>query len=195
MEKKYQNTLSYALLIYMCTIVVFITLIPFEFRIPGEFKITWSTNFADFITNIFLFIPIGFLFRLNRRQSKDILCLNALIFGFLLSSAIEFTQVFIPGRYTQFIDVITNGLGAWLGAILLVLLMGQLRGERTGKLLSLELPLISTIMAAAFTGAVWHRGALFNFNLPVQKHKGTFFHKIIFWGDELVFNSHSAGTH
>ena len=145
MEKIYQNTLSYALLIYMCIIVVFITLIPFEFRIPQEFKITWSTNFSDFITNIFLFIPIGFLFRLNRRQSKDIFCLNALIFGFLLSSAIEFTQMFIPGRYTQFIDVITNGVGAWLGAILLVLLMGQLRGERTGKLVSLELPLMNLV--------------------------------------------------
>ena len=59
-EKKYQNTLSYALLIYMCIIVVLITLIPFEFRIPAEFKIVWSTNFVDFITNIFLFIPIGF---------------------------------------------------------------------------------------------------------------------------------------
>ena len=145
MEKKYQNTLSYALLIYMCTIVVFITLIPFEFRIPGEFKITWSTNFTDFITNIFLFIPIGFLFRLNRRQSKDILCLNELIFGLLLSSAIEFTQLFIPGRYTQLIDVITNGLGAWFGAIVFILLKSQLRGERPGKLFSLGLPLMNLV--------------------------------------------------
>jgi glycopeptide antibiotics resistance protein len=144
-EKKYQNTLSYALLIYMCIIVVLITLIPFEFRLPGEFKIVWSTNFVDFITNIFLFIPIGFLLRLNRRQSKDILCLNAFIIGLLLSSAIEFAQMFIPGRYTQLIDVITNGLGAWLGAVFFILLEGQLQRERTGKLFSLELPLMNLV--------------------------------------------------
>jgi glycopeptide antibiotics resistance protein len=122
-----------------------ITLIPFEFRIPREPKITWSTNFTDFITNILLFIPIGFLFRINRRQSKDMLCLNTLIFGFLLSSAIEFTQVFIPGRYPQFIDLITNGLGAWLGAIFFVSLKRQLSGEQTGKLFSLELPLMNLV--------------------------------------------------
>jgi glycopeptide antibiotics resistance protein len=145
MKKKYQSTLSYALLIYMCIIVVLITLIPFDFRLPREFIITGSTNFADFTTNIFFFIPVGFLFRLSRRQSKDILCLNALIFGLLLSSAIEFTQVFIPGRYTQLIDVITNGLGAWFGAILFVLLKGQLSGERAGKLFSLELPLMNLV--------------------------------------------------
>jgi glycopeptide antibiotics resistance protein len=140
-----KSTLSYALLIYMCIIVILITLIPFEFRHPREFKITWSTNFTDFITNIFLFIPVGFLFRLLRRQSKDILCLNAFVFGFLLSAAIEFTQVFIPGRYTQVIDVITNGLGAWLGAFFFVLLKEQLSGERAGKLFSLELPLMNLV--------------------------------------------------
>jgi glycopeptide antibiotics resistance protein len=142
---KSPHTLSYALLIYMFIIVVLITFIPFEFRIPRELKITWSTNFTDFITNILLFIPIGFLFRLNRRQSKDILCINALILGLLLSLAIEFTQIFIPGRYPQFIDVITNGLGAWLGAISFVLLKSKLSGERTGKLISLELPLMNLV--------------------------------------------------
>ncbi|MGD9228718.1 MAG: VanZ family protein [Desulfobacterales bacterium] len=145
MEKKYQNTLSYALLIYMCIIVVFITLIPFEFRIPEEFKITWSTNFGDFIRNIFLFIPIGFLFRLNRRHNKDILCLTTLIFGFLLSSAIEFAQIFIPGRYTQVIDVVTNGFGAWLGGTIFKFLGSQMKRKRSGSLFELEFPLMGLI--------------------------------------------------
>ena len=140
-----KSTLSYALLIYMCIIVILITLIPFEFRFPREFKITLSTNFTDLITNIFLFIPAGFLFRLSRKQSKDTLCLKELIFGLLLSSAIEFTQLFIPGRYTQLIDVITNGLGTWFGAIVFILLKGQLRGERPDKLFSLELPLMNLV--------------------------------------------------
>jgi glycopeptide antibiotics resistance protein len=145
MEKKYQSTFSYALLIYMCIIVLLITLIPFDFRNPREFKITWSTNFTDFVTNIFLFIPLGFLFKLCRRQIKDIFCLNEFLFGILLSAAIELAQMFIPGRYPGLFDVITNGLGAWLGASLFVLLKEQLRGERTGKIFSLELPLMNLV--------------------------------------------------
>jgi len=213
MKKKYQSTLSYALLIYISIIVVLIALIPFDFRPPREFKIICSTNFADFITNIFFFIPVGFLFRLSRRQSKDILCLNALIFGLLLSSAIEFTQVFIPGRYTQLIDVITNGLGAWFGAILFVFIKGTIKrgasrqtflfGITTDESgLSAYSPDVaewlgnrrgsSTIMAVAFTRTVWHRGVLFNFYLPVQKHRSIFFRKIIFFCDELVSYRHPA---
>jgi glycopeptide antibiotics resistance protein len=98
----------------MCIIVLLITLIPFEFRISDQFKITWSTNFTDLITNIFLFIPIGFFFKLSRGNTRDALCLAPLLFGLILSAEIEFTQAFIPGRYThQRIDVVTNGLGAW----------------------------------------------------------------------------------
>ncbi|MDH3886146.1 MAG: VanZ family protein, partial [Desulfobacterales bacterium] len=119
-QKKYQNTLNYALLIYMSIIVLLITLIPFDFRMTEQFKITWSTNLTDLITNIFLFIPIGFFFKLSRGHSRDALCLAPLLFGLILSTTIEFTQSFIPGRYTQVIDVVANGLGAWLGGIFLV---------------------------------------------------------------------------
>jgi VanZ family protein len=140
-----ESTLGTALLIYMVFMVFLITLFPFDFRIPERIHIKILTNFSDFMANIVLFIPIGFLFRLSRRPDKDVLCLNALFLGILLSISIEFTQLFIPGRYTQVIDVITNGLGAWLGAILFVLLKGQLSGERAGKLFSLELPLMNLV--------------------------------------------------
>jgi len=142
---KYQSTLNYALLIYMCIIVVIITLIPFDFRLPEKFRITWSTNFSDLITNIFLFIPIGFLFKLSRRSSRNVLCLAPLLFGLMLSTAIEFTQAFIPGRYSQAIDVITNGIGAWLGGIFFVSLKATLKEEHGGRLFTLELPLMGLV--------------------------------------------------
>lgn len=142
---KYQNTLSYALLIYMCLIVIFITLIPFEFRIPGEFKITWSTNFTDLVTNIFLFIPIGFLFRLTRGKNKDLFCLQTTILGVLLSLMVESAQVFIPGRYTQVSDVVTNGLGAWLGGAIFTFLGSQMKRKPSGRLFELEFPLMGLI--------------------------------------------------
>ena len=142
---KCQSTLGYALLIYMCIVIVLITLVPFEFRMPERFHITWSTNLADLVTNIFLFIPVGFLLRLIRRKGTDSFCLQALILGVLLSFAVEAAQVFIPGRYTQVIDMMTNGFGAWLGAIIFVLLKNRLREERTGRLFAPELPLAGLI--------------------------------------------------
>jgi len=72
-----QFVLSYALLMYMVGIVLPITLIPFQFYIPQEISSIWDINLNDSITNIFLFIPLGFLFRLSRRNHKDTLCLHA----------------------------------------------------------------------------------------------------------------------
>ena len=140
-----QPSLSYALLIYMCIIVVLITLIPFTFRMPDKIHITWSTNFPDFITNIILFLPIGFLFRLRHRKNKDRFCIQALGFGILLSLGIEFSQLFVPGRYTQVIDVITNGMGAWLGAMVFVFLIGRLKEGGSVRLFVLELPLMNIV--------------------------------------------------
>ncbi|MBW2643681.1 MAG: VanZ family protein [Deltaproteobacteria bacterium] len=140
-----QFSFSHSLLIYMCIIVVLITLIPFTFRVPDKIHITWSTNFPDFITNIILFLPIGFLFRLSHRKNKDRFCIQALSFGILLSLGIEFLQLFIAGRFAQIIDVITNGMGAWLGAMVFVFLMGRLKEGSSVRLFALELPLMNLL--------------------------------------------------
>jgi VanZ family protein len=144
-KTKDQTNLGYALLIYMSMMVALITLIPFEFRMPERFHITWSTNFTDLVTNIFLFVPIGFLLRLTRLKDADFLCLQPLVLGLLLSFAVESAQVFIPGRYPQVIDVITNGFGAWLGAIIFALLKNGLNEERVGRLFAPELPLVGLV--------------------------------------------------
>jgi hypothetical protein len=66
-----QSTFGYALLLYIVIVVVLITLIPFEFRIPDNIQIYWTTNYSDFFTNIILFLPVGFIFRLSRRTNQD----------------------------------------------------------------------------------------------------------------------------
>jgi glycopeptide antibiotics resistance protein len=137
------SALSYALLIYIVIVVILITLIPFDFRIPEKIHIFWSTNFLDFITNIMLFLPVGFLFSLSRRKNKDLFCIDGLVFGIFLSLAIESAQAFVPGRYTSLIDIITNGIGAWVGAISFVVLKKSLKEDRAVRLLALELPLMN----------------------------------------------------
>ena len=140
-----QSTFGYALLLYIVIVVVLITLIPFEFRIPDKIQFSWATYAEDFFANIILFLPVGFIFRLSRRTNQDRFCINALIFGTLLSVAIEFAQLFVHGRYTSIIDVITNGSGAWLGGLIFVFLKRTLKEERTGRLSALELPLMNLV--------------------------------------------------
>ncbi len=139
------STLSAALLIYIIFVVALITLIPFEFRIPDKIHISWVTDTADFFSNIILFLPVGFIFRLSRRKNQDRFGIRALAFGIFLSVAIELAQLFIPGRYTSAIDVITNGSGAWLGGLIFVFLKRTLKEERAGRLLALELPLMNVV--------------------------------------------------
>ncbi|MFC1880621.1 VanZ family protein [Thermodesulfobacteriota bacterium] len=140
-----QSAFGYALLLYIVIVVVLITLIPFEFRIPDKIQFSWETYPEDFFANIILFLPVGFIFKLSRRANQDRFCINALIFGTLLSVAIEFAQLFVPGRYTSIIDVITNGSGAWLGGLIFVFLKQTLKEERAGRLPTLELPLMNLV--------------------------------------------------
>jgi glycopeptide antibiotics resistance protein len=140
-----QSTFGYALLLYIVIVVVLITLIPFEFRISDNIQIYWTTNYSDFFTNIILFLPVGFIFRLSRRTNQDRFGISALIFGIFLSVAIGVAQIFVHGRYTQIFDAITNGSGAWLGGFIFVFLKRTLKEERTARLLTLELPLMNLV--------------------------------------------------
>jgi glycopeptide antibiotics resistance protein len=150
-----ESAFASALFIYMAAVVVLITLIPFRFRMPAGFRITWSTDVRDLITNVILFLPIGFLFRLGRRRKKDRFGLKTLGVGMLLSSAVEFTQFFLPGRYPGVIDVLTNGLGAWLGALVFVLL-GKSRENDAIRLFTFELPLMN--LAYLLIPLMWLNG-------------------------------------
>ncbi len=140
-----QSTFGYALLLYIVIVMFLITLIPFEFCIPEKIQFSWGTDAEDFFTNIILFLPVGFIFRLCRRTNQDRFCLHALILGTLLSVAIEFAQLFVHGRYTSIIDVITNGSGAWIGGLIFVFLKKTLKEEVTGRLPALELPLMNVV--------------------------------------------------
>jgi glycopeptide antibiotics resistance protein len=151
-----ESAFTSALFIYMTAVVVLITLLPFRFRIPARFQITWSTDVPDLMTNVILFLPIGFLFRLSRGRKKDRFCTKTLGFGILLSCAIEFTQFFVPGRSSQVIDVLTNGLGAWLGAMVFVLLMGRSKENDAIRLFALELPVMN--LAYLLIPLMWLNG-------------------------------------
>ena len=129
----------------MCIIVVLITLIPFDFHMPAKIRIYWILNIGDFITNIILFIPVGFLYKLGRWRNNDPLCLKPMVFGALFSLLIESVQQFIPSRFPQVSDIITNGLGAWLGGLIFIWLQKRLNRINTGKVFATELPIMNVV--------------------------------------------------
>lgn len=137
--------LSRVLLGYFLTIIVVITLTPFSFRIPAHFEVITTGTWFDVVTNVLLFVPLGFLYPLTR-QGEEPSPLYVFFVGALLSTAIETAQLFDVDRYTSALDVVTNAAGAGLGALLLGGVNRRIRASsRLAGRLSLEIPLMGLI--------------------------------------------------
>lgn len=110
--------LGWALLAYGVTLALAVTLAPFHFDYPGYAIVRVTSSPRDVLQNVALFLPLGFLYRFARRGPADRWNLRVLGLGVLLSLAIETAQVWEVQRYTSLVDVLSNGTGAWLGALL-----------------------------------------------------------------------------
>jgi len=96
---------------------------------------------ADLVRNILMFMPAGVF--LVRRGFSPILAVGL---GFLLSSGIEFAQLFIPGRHASARDVLINGIGAGVGALTyLALLIGTARQPRLTLVAAVLFPLLTVL--------------------------------------------------
>lgn len=99
---------------------------------------------GDGILNTVLFFPLGML--LGTRWRPWI----ALLSGLALSTAIEFAQLSIDGRYSNLGDIVSNGTGALLGALLVQRLriwMAPGAALRTATLVSVGFPLVYLALA------------------------------------------------
>lgn len=112
------TSLATAWLGYLILVTLLLTLAPYEFKEPNRVVISLGINIEDVVANILLFVPLGFLTRLTLGPRLGNL---AIVFalGVLLSGLIETSQIFLPDRFPSPIDVATNSLGAFLGALLL----------------------------------------------------------------------------
>lgn len=77
------------------------------------------TNF-DLVVNVLAYMPFGMLlvFALHPRVKGTAAILIALAAGLLLAGAIEALQSYLPARVSSNVDLLTNGAGALLGAVL-----------------------------------------------------------------------------
>lgn len=124
---------SNALLLWLgcCTFVVYGSLVPLDFR-PHALDEAWrifqrapvlqigAEHRADWISNIVLFVPVGFLtahelMHAWPRLPRGVLLLVAGAFSFALAVAIEFTQIFFPPRTVDLNDIFAETVGSLIG--------------------------------------------------------------------------------
>jgi VanZ family protein len=139
-------SLSLVLLLYFLGVIAVITLAPFRFRAPRQITVLFSGDAYDTITNVLLFLPLGFLYPLTRPRDDEPSPIHVFVLGALVSALIESIQLFVPRRFTSVLDVATNALGAAIGALLLRAITRRIRiNARLVGRLNLESPLVGLI--------------------------------------------------
>lgn len=97
----------------------------------GDAALFWNIyNVVEVTANVLLFVPIGLLAtRLLRGRGAG---LKIALLGLAASTAIEVGQgLFLGGRTSSITDIVANGLGAALGALVATALRGSDRGAET----------------------------------------------------------------
>ncbi|HET9907688.1 MAG TPA: VanZ family protein, partial [Anaerolineales bacterium] len=133
--------LAAAVLGYIVLLIFLLTWNPFYLALPDEVNFSLQIGPRDAIRNIILFLPVGFLYRLMQGRIS-----TAILLGFVISGVAEVVQLFMPARTPSFIDLATNTLGAWLGAVLHDLVASRIAmSPRMVGRLALEVPLMGLL--------------------------------------------------
>ena len=131
MNPRKEKSLAKLLWIIFAAFIVYGTALPFRFHMGGDYlrmragKIDWfplltsslgAPDSGDWLQNLLLFIPFGFLgyVAIADKQARwKPYAVTAL--GLALSAGVEFLQLFSETRFTAFSDVLLNTLGTGLG--------------------------------------------------------------------------------
>ncbi|MGZ9234210.1 MAG: VanZ family protein [Anaerolineales bacterium] len=128
------------LLGYIILVILLLTLNPFFLALSNQRAFTFHVTLDNFVANVLLFFPVGFFYRLATARR------GAFWVGAALSFMIETLQIFIPARTSSLMDILGNGLGAGLGAVMQNLVSARLviTAGMLGRL-RLETPLMGLI--------------------------------------------------
>jgi glycopeptide antibiotics resistance protein len=139
--------LGIAVLAYLVATTLLITWAPFDFAWQPAYALTTVWTWSDLVLNVVMFVPLGFFFQSAHARSGAHAWWVVGLLGAALSAGIEGGQLFLASRYTSHLDVVTNGLGAALGARVFELLRPRIRvGSGAVSALALELPLTGLVM-------------------------------------------------
>ena len=103
---------------------------------PGHNFISSRSFWADAVLNLFGFMPLGAALCYRLQQSPSLpgkyAAMVSVAFCFSLSLAMEIGQAWLPSRDSSLSDLVLNTLGAWLGVLLLNLVLRARRGKSPG---------------------------------------------------------------
>jgi VanZ family protein len=116
----------------------------------------WSIR--DVVVNIALYAPLGMSGYLALRRSVWL----PVLLGFLLSVSMELVQLFVPGRDTSAIDVMTNVTGTIAG-VALGIIFDKIAGPRRASALARFKRLTKTDRSALILLFIWAGYLLFPF--------------------------------
>ncbi|MFQ5461677.1 MAG: VanZ family protein [Phycisphaerae bacterium] len=105
--------------------------VPFDFfePIPAQRVGEWFSirtdyySLPDIVSNIFLYVPLGLLLHAvfcRGRRRTWVAFAGAVVCAGVLSFAVEWVQVYSPSRVSSLIDLVSNVLGATIGAAISV---------------------------------------------------------------------------
>lgn len=109
-------------------VVLILSWYPFSgWRFTGEpifaflsYPLPYYFTIFDNTINVLAYIPLGLSAAVVLRRSRLAL-LYATMIGLSVSISVEFVQQFLPGRVASNMDILSNGFGTFLGAIVGVL--------------------------------------------------------------------------
>jgi glycopeptide antibiotics resistance protein len=139
------SRLAIALLAYMLAVTLIVTLLPFRFRAPQQWHMLATGDLRDLFANVLLFVPLGFLYRAARPSRRKGITLSVLFIGAAVSAMIETAQLFVSARDASVLDIASNALGAWLGALAFDRIARFGTDGRLLGWLALELPIMGLI--------------------------------------------------
>ncbi|MEO1620816.1 MAG: VanZ family protein, partial [Cyanobacteria bacterium J06632_3] len=118
-----------AILGYFAIAIFLFTLNPFQFQpyTQSEFWV-WRFSIEDFSRNVLLFSPFGLACRYVFSHSHS----RIVVYGFLLSLAVELLQLFVEIRTSNIVDLISNSSGTLIGSLVCYWMLEQ-RNEKEQK--------------------------------------------------------------
>jgi len=116
------------LFLFSTFIIIYGSLFPFDFHyvnweLEGK-RALFSTNIfggriADILSNILLFLPLGFagseLISRNKNEQKYYFLLCS--YAFILAFGVQILQIYIPQRIPAFYDTLWNMVGTFIGIL------------------------------------------------------------------------------
>lgn len=119
-RRRYRGSLVvWALLIAYASLYPFFPLRPPTAEVLGTFLSARYVIRSDIAFNVIAYLPMGMLACLYFRsvEGERHAIVKAVLLGAGYSLAMEMAQLFVPNRYSSSVDVASNAVGAFLGAM------------------------------------------------------------------------------